>query len=78
MSCGTQYIVETIYGDIEDYTQKSGSRNADGNVPNTYLNDNGKFNVNWNNLDNTDSKYGIRSEVSHKNLRLFSGILCLY
>lgn len=73
MSCATQYIVKTIYGDKEDYTQKSGSRNANGNVPNTYLNDNGKFNVNWNDLDNSDPKYGIRSEVFHKNPQIILG-----
>ena len=42
----------------------AGSRNSDGNVPNAYLNDNGKFNVNWNNLDNIDGEYGVRSAVS--------------
>ena len=62
---------------MDDYIQKSGSRNANGNVPNAYLNDNDKFNMNWNNLDNYNSKYGIRSEVSHKNPRDYSLGFCV-
>lgn len=52
-------------GDTERFAQKSGSRNSDGNVPNANWND-GKFRVNWYNLDNSNSDNGIRSEVSEK------------
>jgi hypothetical protein len=77
VSWRAQYIVQTVYGDIEDFIQKSDSHNANGNVPNAYLNNNGKFNVNWNNINNSDSKYGVRSEVSHKNPRDHSRGFCV-
>ncbi|MDB4984414.1 MAG: hypothetical protein JWM20_593 [Patescibacteria group bacterium] len=44
--------------------RKDGSRNSDGNVPNVYLNTDGKVNVNWYNLDNSNAKNGVRREVS--------------
>lgn len=52
-------------GEKEDISQNGGSRNADGNVLNAYLNNDGKFNMNYYSLDNSNSKYGIRREVFH-------------
>jgi hypothetical protein len=49
-------------GDTDECSQKDGSRNSDGNVPNMNWNDS-KVQVNWYNLDNSNSDYGLRSEV---------------
>ncbi|MDO8565989.1 MAG: hypothetical protein Q7S04_02255 [Candidatus Moranbacteria bacterium] len=50
---------------MDTHSKDGGSRNADGNVP--YVNsnpDNRKVNVNWYNLDNSNSAGGVRREVS--------------
>jgi len=45
----------------------TGSRNADGNVPNVNWNaDNGKLNVNWYNPRNANGNLRARAEVSGK------------
>lgn len=49
-------------GDTDECSQKDGSRNSDGYVPGVNWNDS-KVQVNWYNLDNSNSDYGLRSEV---------------
>ena len=65
MSWVTQYIVKTIYGDIEDYIQKS-ALNRNGYAMNMYRNNNGKFNINSNNRDNRNSDNGLRQKFLAK------------
>ena len=48
---------------MDAYIQNGGSRNSDGNVPYVNLNRDGKVNVNWNNLSNSNPNYGTRREV---------------
>lgn len=61
-----KYFIETgSHLDIKGVTFCSGSRYADGYVPNAYLNNDDKFNVNYYSLDTSNSKYGIRREVFH-------------
>ena len=48
---------------MDDILQK-GSRNSDGNVPKVYWNPNNQnVNVNWYNVSNSNSDYGVRREV---------------
>ncbi len=65
-------------GDMDEFSQKGGSRNSDGNVPNVNWNlDNQKVNVNWYNVDNSNAANGLRSEVSAQTkIPLLCGILC--
>jgi hypothetical protein len=60
-----KYFVETgNHLDIKGLTFCSGSRDADGGVPFAYLDNDGKFVVDWCGLDDCYSKNGIRSAVS--------------
>ena len=54
-----------IVGDMDESKQKDGSRNSDGNVPNTNWNDS-KFHVNWYNTDNRNANLRSREEVSRR------------
>lgn len=57
---------------------KTGSRNADGNVPNVNWNDD-KLNVNWTNPDNQNDNLRSRAEVSEKHLVLIRlGVFIYY
>lgn len=59
-----KYFTETgKHLDIKGLTFCSSSRNSDGDVPDAYLNNDGKFRVDDCNLGNSDSGYGIRSAV---------------
>jgi hypothetical protein len=51
--------------DIKGLTFCSGSRCSDGDVPNAFLNNDGKFEVYCNGLDRSLSGYGIRSIVKN-------------
>jgi hypothetical protein len=60
-----KYFTETgNHLDVKGLTFCSGSRNADGNVPCAYLDDDGKFSVYWDRLAGIGGRYGIRSAVS--------------
>ena len=64
---------------MDGYSQKDGSRNADGGVPDVGWNPgHGKVNVNWYDAGNRNAKNGIRQEVSApSSARIFFGrILC--
>lgn len=51
--------------DIIGITFCSGSRDSDGDVPRAYLINNSKFEVHYDNLGSSGSKYGIRSIVKN-------------
>ncbi|MFA6523938.1 MAG: hypothetical protein WC264_01205 [Candidatus Paceibacterota bacterium] len=59
-----KYFTETgNHLDVKGVTFCSGSRDSDGDVPSTYLDDDGEFEVHCHFLDDSYSDYGIRSVV---------------
>gem|GEM_PF-7031891 len=63
----TQIILKKIIGAMDESRQKTGSRYADGNVPNVNWNPNDrKMNVNWYNPDNANDNLRSRQKFSKK------------
>jgi len=61
----------------KELSNKTGSRNANGDVPNVNWNsDNRKLYVNWNHPDNRNDNLRARSEVSHKK-EFFKNSFCV-
>lgn len=61
-----KYFTETgKHLDVKGLTYCSGSRNANGDVPNAYLFNNGKFSVLWSGIGDSGRGYGVRSVVSN-------------
>ncbi len=63
---GLKHFTETNkHLDIKGVTFCTGSRHADGDVPDVYwFSDNGEVDVNWGSVDGTDESFGLRQAVS--------------
>jgi hypothetical protein len=60
----TQKSLMRLVGDLDKSKQKCGSRNSDGNVPNSNWND-GQAKLNWYNTGNRNEDLCGREEVFH-------------